>query len=172
MNKTAAVAAHLSPGAIVAPRISGRWSNDEYQLAIKGIQKHGKDFQAIAEILGTKTEQQVSQFYTSNRKKYNLDEKIKEFEAKQQQQQQQQKQKLNEAQPKSAISSSSATNDTKADIKKHISDDDIMEVSKISIRSRLTYTDNQIENRVARPSKFTCASAFISSSCLRWNNFV
>lgn len=112
-------------------------------MAIKGIQKHGKDFQAIAEILGTKTEQQVSQFYTSYRKKYNLDEKIKEFEAKQQQQQQkqqQQKQKSNEAQQKTAISSSSATNDTKADIKKHISDDDIMEVSKTNRRSRFTQT--------------------------------
>lgn len=126
-NRTAAAAAHLSPGAIAAQRIISRWSNDEYQLAIKGMQMHGKDFQAVAEILGTKNESQVNQFYTSNRKKYNLDEIIKEFEAKQQQKQQQQKQKMNDAQQKMAISSSST--DTKADIKKHISDDDIMEVS-------------------------------------------
>lgn len=127
-NRTAAVAAHLSPGAIASPRISGRWSNDEYQLAIKGMQKHGKDFQAVAEILGTKTEQQVSQFYTSNRKKFNLDDIIKEYETKQQREQQQ-KQKLSEVQRKTSTNSDVNCSDVKHDVKKPISDDDIMEVS-------------------------------------------
>lgn len=134
-NRTTTAAAQLSPaGAIAAQRIMSRWTNDEYQLAIKGMQMHGKDFQAIAELLGTKNESHVSQFYTTNRKKYNLDDILKEFEAKQQQKQQkqqhqqQQKQKMNDAQQKMAISSSST--DTKANIKKHIPDDDIMEVSK------------------------------------------
>lgn len=133
-NRSAAVA-QLNPGAIVtAQRISSRWSNDENQLAIKGMQMHGKDFQAIAEIVGTKNETHVSQFYTTNRKKFNLDDIIKEFEAKQQQkkqqhQQQQQQKKLNEAQQKMAISSTNNSTDTKTDIKKHINDDNIMEVS-------------------------------------------
>lgn len=128
-NKASAT---LNPGAIAVNRISSRWSNDEYQLAIKGIRKHGKDFQAIAEIIGTKNESQVSQFYTSNRKRFNLDDIIKEYEAKQQQEQQQ-KQKLNEAQQKSSTNSN-ATNvanssDVKTDVKKPISDEHIMEVS-------------------------------------------
>lgn len=134
-NKASAA---LNPGAIAANRYSSRWSNDEYQLAIKGIRKHGKDFQAIAEIIGTKTESQVNQFFTSNRKKFNLDEIIKEFEVKQQQEQQL-KQKLNEAQPK-VSSNSNTTNvvnnstDVKTDVKNAMCDDDVMEVSKLNRR--------------------------------------
>lgn len=135
-NKASAA---LNPGAISVNRYSSRWSNDEYQLAIKGIRKHGKDFQAIAEIIGTKTESQVNQFYTSNRKKFNLDEIIKDFEVKQQQQEQQQKQKFNEAQQK-VSSNSNTTNvvnnstDVKTDVKNSLCDDDVMEVSKMNRR--------------------------------------
>lgn len=113
-------------------RISTRWSNDEYQLAIRGIRKYGKDFQSIAELIGTKTESQVNQFYTNCRKKYNLDDIIKEFEAKQLQEQQK-KQKQTEAQQKASTNSISTnaakSSDVKSDLKKPISDDEIMEVS-------------------------------------------
>lgn len=129
-NRTAAVA-QLSPGAIVAAqRISSRWSNDECQLLAKAMQEHGKDFQAIAELMGTKTASQVSQFYASNRKKPNLDEALKAFDAKEKKQQQQQHQKkMNDSQQKSGVSSTNNSTDTKTDIKKHMADDDIMEVS-------------------------------------------
>lgn len=103
-NSNKAVAVVLNPDAIIANRISARWSNDEYQLAIQGIRKFGKDFKKIAEILGTKNESQINQFYTNYRKKFNLEHILKEFEEKQVQQQ---KQKITE------------------------SDDDIMEVSKL-----------------------------------------
>lgn len=124
--------AALDPSAIATNRISSRWSNDEYQLAIRGIRKYGKDFQSIAELMGTKTESQVNQFFTNFRKRFNLDDIIKEFDAKQLQEQQL-KQKLSEAQQK-PLTSSNSTNiaknsDVKSDLKKPISDDEIMEVS-------------------------------------------
>lgn len=103
-------------------------------MAIQGIRKYGKDFQSIAEIIGTKTEQQVNQFFINSRKKFDLDDILKEFEAKQLQEQKQQQQKLNEAQQKSSSSNSSnianSKNEVKTNLKKLVSDDEIMEVSK------------------------------------------
>lgn len=61
-------------------RLNTRWTGDELQLAVKGVQTHGKDFQAIAELLGTKTEAQIRSFFLSYRRKYNLDEMVDEFE--------------------------------------------------------------------------------------------
>lgn len=61
-------------------RLSSRWNNDELQLAAKGVRKYGKDFQAIAEMLGSKTESQVRTFYLNYRRKYNLDAMVEEFE--------------------------------------------------------------------------------------------
>lgn len=121
-----------NPGIIAANRVSARWSTDEYQLAIRGMRKHGKNFQSIAEIIGTKNESQVNQFYTNYRKKFNLEDIIKEYEANELQEQQQ-KQKLTEAQ-QNAPSNSNPTNiaiksDVKPDLKKPLSDYDVMEVS-------------------------------------------
>lgn len=69
-------------------RISSRWSGDETQLAVKAFGVYGKDFQSIADIIGTKNEHHVRQFYTNYRKKYGLDAILSELEAKQQQQEQ------------------------------------------------------------------------------------
>lgn len=101
---------------------------------------YGKDFQSIAEVIGTKNESQLNQFYTNYRKKFNLDDVLKEFEARQlkeqkqqQHQQHQQQLKLNEAQQqKSSNTTNIAKNssDVKTDVKKLVSDDEIMEVSK------------------------------------------
>ncbi|XP_075159313.1 REST corepressor isoform X1 [Haematobia irritans] len=65
----------------IANRINARWTNDEYLLAVQGVRKYGKDFQAIAETLGTKTEAHVKSFYLNNRRRYNLDQIIKKHEA-------------------------------------------------------------------------------------------
>lgn len=75
----------LHPGDMAGNRVCTRWSSDEAQMAIKGFRKHGKNYPAIAEIIGTKNEQHVRQFYTNNRKRYNLDNIVKEFEVTQQQ---------------------------------------------------------------------------------------
>ncbi|XP_011294962.2 REST corepressor isoform X2 [Musca domestica] len=64
-----------------ANRINARWTNDEILLAINGVRKYGKDFQVIAETLGTKTEALVRTFYLNNRRRYNLDQLIKKHEA-------------------------------------------------------------------------------------------
>lgn len=124
-NANKAADAH-GPGAVGINRIIARWSNDDIQLAVQGMRTHGKDFQKIAEIMGTKNESQINQFYSNNRKKYGLDEIIKTCEAKKLQEQQQ-KQKLNEAQQK--VSTNATNSDVKNDLKKSVSDDEIMEVS-------------------------------------------
>ncbi|XP_037946225.1 REST corepressor isoform X3 [Teleopsis dalmanni] len=65
----------------VANRINSRWSNEEINLAVQGIRKYGKDFQLIAETLGTKTESHVRTFYINYRRRYNLDQVLKKHEA-------------------------------------------------------------------------------------------
>ncbi|XP_055308139.1 REST corepressor-like, partial [Sitodiplosis mosellana] len=132
-NSNRATAAALSPSAITANRISARWSNDEYQLAIQGMRKYGKDFQSIAEIIGTKNESQVNQFYTNYRKKFNLDDILKEFEAKQEQQKLQKKKIIESIQK---ISGTYSTNigknsDVKTNLKNLVSDGEIMEIDLV-----------------------------------------
>lgn len=125
--------------------MNSRWNNDELQLAAKGVRKYGKDFQAIAEMLGTKTESQVRTFYLNYRRKYNLDAVVAEYEQSVRAQQQDGSEddaadaadteeidgnadvigNLVEA----AAGSQSAINDD-ANVSKQ-SDDDIMEVSSI-----------------------------------------
>lgn len=62
-------------------RINARWTNDELLLAVQGIRKYGKDFAAIAEVIGTKTEAHLRSFFVNYRRRYNLDAVLKEFEA-------------------------------------------------------------------------------------------
>lgn len=46
-----------------------------------GVRKYGKDFSAIAEVIGTKTEAHVRSFFVNFRRRYNLDEVLAEYEA-------------------------------------------------------------------------------------------
>jgi hypothetical protein len=46
-----------------------------------GVRKYGKDFRAIAEVIGTKTESHLRSFFVNYRRRYNLDAVLKEFEA-------------------------------------------------------------------------------------------
>lgn len=71
---------HLRPPE-VSSRINARWTNDELLLAVQGIRKYGKDFAAIAEVIGTKTEAHLRSFFVNYRRRYNLDAVLKEFEA-------------------------------------------------------------------------------------------
>lgn len=45
------------------------------------MRKYGKDFQAISEMIGTKTEAHLRNFFTNQRRRFNLDAVLKEFEA-------------------------------------------------------------------------------------------
>ncbi|XP_063230264.1 REST corepressor 1 isoform X2 [Bacillus rossius redtenbacheri] len=62
-------------------RINARWTNDELLLAVQGVRKYGKDFRAIAEVIGTKTEAHMRSFFVNYRRRYNLDAVLKEFES-------------------------------------------------------------------------------------------
>ncbi|XP_013162373.1 PREDICTED: REST corepressor isoform X3 [Papilio xuthus] len=70
----------LRPGEPPA-KINARWTNDELLMAVTAVRKYGKDFQAIAETLGTKTEAHVRTFFITYRRRYNLDAVLREHEA-------------------------------------------------------------------------------------------
>lgn len=99
----------MIPPETMMNRLSSRWNNEEVNLAIVGIRKYGKQYGAIAEIIGSKTEAQVRTFFVNYRKKYNLDDLVKKYEA---------QLKLNEQKDSDA-----------SDIKQH--EPEIMEVSQI-----------------------------------------
>ncbi|XP_052855585.1 REST corepressor isoform X1 [Drosophila gunungcola] len=63
------------------PRISARWSPDEIQVALLALREYGKNFPMIAKLVTTKTEAHVRTFYLNNRRRYNLDQIVKEYEA-------------------------------------------------------------------------------------------
>jgi hypothetical protein len=46
-----------------------------------GVRKYGKDFAAIAEVIGNKLEAHVRSFFINFRRRYNLDEVMAEYEA-------------------------------------------------------------------------------------------
>ncbi|KAL8608668.1 hypothetical protein ACOMHN_002897 [Nucella lapillus] len=62
-------------------KINSRWTNEELLLAVQGVRKYGKNFQAIAEVIGNKLEAHVRSFFINFRRRYNLDEVLAEFEA-------------------------------------------------------------------------------------------
>ncbi|XP_050431889.1 REST corepressor-like isoform X2 [Adelges cooleyi] len=61
-------------------RVTSRWTNDEIMLAVQGMRKYGKNFQAIAETIGTKTQNHLKTFYSLYRKRYNLDTVLQEYD--------------------------------------------------------------------------------------------
>uniref|UniRef100_A0A3B3BR48 REST corepressor 2 n=1 Tax=Oryzias melastigma TaxID=30732 RepID=A0A3B3BR48_ORYME len=65
------------------PKMNSRWTTEEQLLAVQAIRRYGKDFTAIAEVIGTKTAAQVSSFFVSYRRRFNLDEVLREWAAEQ-----------------------------------------------------------------------------------------
>ncbi|XP_055540399.1 REST corepressor isoform X1 [Wyeomyia smithii] len=78
-----------NPADTATARVNSRWNNEELLLAVHGVRKYGRDFQAIADTIGTKTETQLRTFFVNYRRKYNLDNVLKEYEADQKQLQEQ-----------------------------------------------------------------------------------
>uniref|UniRef100_A0A8C4ZEC7 REST corepressor 2 n=1 Tax=Gadus morhua TaxID=8049 RepID=A0A8C4ZEC7_GADMO len=66
-----------------APKMNSRWTTEEQLLAVQAIRRYGKDFMAIAEVIGNKTTSQVSSFFVSSRRRFNLDEVLREWAAEQ-----------------------------------------------------------------------------------------
>ncbi|XP_036401986.1 REST corepressor 3-like isoform X1 [Megalops cyprinoides] len=64
-------------------KINARWTTDEQLLAVQGVRKYGKDFQAIADVIGSKTAGQVKNFFVSYRHRFNLEEVLQEWAAEQ-----------------------------------------------------------------------------------------
>ncbi|XP_012161795.1 REST corepressor isoform X2 [Ceratitis capitata] len=92
-------------------RINSRWSNDEALLVVQGVRRYGKDFQAIAETIGTKTEAHVRTFFVSNRRRYNLDQELKKYET-------EKGETLAAASASTGTSDITATNHKREDLKK------------------------------------------------------
>uniref|UniRef100_A0A8C4RKH4 REST corepressor 2 n=1 Tax=Erpetoichthys calabaricus TaxID=27687 RepID=A0A8C4RKH4_ERPCA len=65
------------------PKLNSRWTTDEQLLAVQAIRKYGKDFAAIAEVIGNKTVAQVKSFFVSYRRRFNLEEVLREWQAEQ-----------------------------------------------------------------------------------------
>ncbi|XP_072573520.1 REST corepressor 2 isoform X2 [Paramormyrops kingsleyae] len=65
------------------PKINSRWATEEQLLAVQAIRRYGKDLAAIAEVIGNKTASQVSSFFASYRRRFNLDEVLREWQAEQ-----------------------------------------------------------------------------------------
>lgn len=118
-------------------RVVSRWNNDELALAVKGVRKYGKDFQAIAELLGTKSEAQVRTFFVNYRRKFNLDAILKEFESKQQKEEKESQVKTSSDDTASATTNSTVatattgaqSTETKSDANSKPTEDELMEVS-------------------------------------------
>ncbi|MED6249663.1 hypothetical protein ATANTOWER_017709 [Ataeniobius toweri] len=66
-----------------ALKMNSRWTTEEQLLVVQAIRRYGKDFTAIAEVIGTKTPPQVSSFFVSYRRRFNLDEVLREWAAEQ-----------------------------------------------------------------------------------------
>ncbi|XP_056657531.1 REST corepressor 2 isoform X3 [Monodelphis domestica] len=64
-------------------KFNSRWTTDEQLLAVQAIRRYGKDFGAIAEVIGNKTLTQVKTFFVSYRRRFNLEEVLQEWEAEQ-----------------------------------------------------------------------------------------
>ena len=62
-------------------RINARWTNEELLLAVQGVRKYGKDFKAIAEVIGNKSEGHIRSFFVNYKRRYNLDEVLAEYYA-------------------------------------------------------------------------------------------
>ena len=60
-------------------RIISRWTNDEILLMTQAIRDHGKDFKVIADIIGTKSEVQIKNYFLQNQDKMKFDTLIAEL---------------------------------------------------------------------------------------------
>ncbi|XP_041093931.1 REST corepressor 2 [Polyodon spathula] len=65
------------------PKVNSRWTTEEQLLAVQAIRKYGTDMAAIAEVVGNKTVPQVKSFIVSYRRRFNLEEVLREWQAEQ-----------------------------------------------------------------------------------------
>ncbi|CAK8693277.1 unnamed protein product [Clavelina lepadiformis] len=57
------------------------WKDEEIALVIEGVRKYGENYEAIADILGTKSSENVNLLLGTRRSELNIDKILKEYEA-------------------------------------------------------------------------------------------
>jgi hypothetical protein len=53
-------------------RLTARWTEGDRLTALKAYQQHGRDFEAVARLVGTKTEGQCRNYYHNYRRKHGV----------------------------------------------------------------------------------------------------
>ncbi|KAM6188551.1 LOW QUALITY PROTEIN: neutral alpha-glucosidase AB [Sarcoramphus papa] len=62
-------------------KFSSRWTTDEQLLVVQALRRYGRDFPAVAGVLGNKTAAQVKSFVLGARRRFGLDRLLREREA-------------------------------------------------------------------------------------------
>lgn len=61
-------------------KLNPRWTNEELLIAVQCVRKYGKDFEAMAEVLGNKNVTHCRNFFINHRRRFNLMEVLAEYE--------------------------------------------------------------------------------------------